>query len=124
MDGAVAVLVQLRVGGQRARLVDETLPGRFGLLGQETTGPGGFAKALRTVPVVLDIADEVAKLARPDAWIVDFTNPVGIVTRALLDAGHRAVGLCNSRSGSSAGSPHASGSSRTGCGSATSASTT
>ena len=95
VDGAVAVLVQLRVGGQRARLVDETLPGRFGLLGQETTGPGGFAKALRTVPVVLDIADAVAALARPDAWIVDFTNPVGIVTRALLDAGHRAVGLCN-----------------------------
>ena len=99
VDGAVAVLVQLRVGGQLARLVDETLPGRFGLLGQETTGPGGFAKALRTVPVVLDIADTVAKLARPDAWIVDFTNPVGIVTRALLDAGHRAVGLCNSAIG-------------------------
>ena len=99
VDGAVAVLVQLRVGGQQARLVDETLPGRFRLLGQETTGPGGFAKALRTVPVVLDIADTVAKLARPDAWIVDFTNPVGIVTRALLDAGHRAVGLCNSAIG-------------------------
>ena len=99
VDGAVAVLVQLRVGGQQARLVDETLPGRFGLLGQETTGPGGFAKALRTVPVVLEIADTVAKLARPDAWIVDFTNPVGIVTRALLDDGHRAVGLCNSAIG-------------------------
>jgi len=99
VDGAVAVLVQLRVGGQQARLVDETLPGRFGLLGQETTGPGGFAKALRTVPVVLEIADTVAKLGRPDAWIVDFTNPVGIVTRALIDAGHRAVGLCNSAIG-------------------------
>jgi 6-phospho-beta-glucosidase len=95
VDGAAAVLVQLRVGGQRTRLVDETLPGRFGLLGQETTGPGGFAKALRTVPVVLDIADVVAARARPGAWIVDFTNPVGIVTRALLDSGHRAVGLCN-----------------------------
>ncbi len=95
VDGAEAVLVQLRVGGQRTRLVDETLPGRFGLLGQETTGPGGFAKALRTVPVVLGIADVVAKRAQPGAWIVDFTNPVGIVTRALLDAGHRAVGLCN-----------------------------
>jgi 6-phospho-beta-glucosidase len=99
VDGAAAVLVQLRVGGQQARLVDETLPGRFGLLGQETTGPGGFAKALRTVPVVLGIADTVAKLAQPDAWIVDFTNPVGIVTRALLDAGHRAIGLCNSAIG-------------------------
>jgi 6-phospho-beta-glucosidase len=95
VDGASAVLIQLRVGGQQARLVDETLPGKFGLLGQETTGPGGFAKALRTVPVVLDIADVVAERAGPDAWIVDFTNPVGIVTRALLDAGHRALGLCN-----------------------------
>lgn len=99
VDGADAVLVQLRVGGQHARLVDETLPGRFGLLGQETTGPGGFAKALRTVPVVLGIADTVRELAQPGAWIVDFTNPVGIMTRALLDAGHRAIGLCNSAIG-------------------------
>lgn len=60
----------------------------------ETTGAGGLAKALRTVPVVLDIADQVRRRA-PQAWIVDFTNPVGIVTRALLEAGHRAVGLCN-----------------------------
>lgn len=95
VEGAAAVLVQLRVGGQQARLVDETLPGRFGLLGQETTGPGGFAKALRTVPVVLDIAERVAARAAPGAWLVDFTNPVGIVVRALLDAGHRAIGLCN-----------------------------
>jgi 6-phospho-beta-glucosidase len=95
VDGAAAVLIQLRVGGQQARVVDETLPGKFGMLGQETTGPGGFAKGLRTVPVVLAIADVVRKLARPDAWIVDFTNPVGIVTRALLDDGHRALGLCN-----------------------------
>jgi 6-phospho-beta-glucosidase len=95
VEGASAVLLQLRVGGQLARLSDETLPGKFGLLGQETTGPGGFAKALRTVPVVLGIADVVAARAEPDAWIVDFTNPVGINTRALLEAGHRALGLCN-----------------------------
>jgi 6-phospho-beta-glucosidase len=95
VDGAAAVLVQLRIGGQQARLRDETLPGKFGLLGQETTGPGGFAKALRTVPVVLDIASVVAERAAPGAWIIDFTNPVGIVTRALLDEGHRALGLCN-----------------------------
>jgi 6-phospho-beta-glucosidase len=95
IDGASAVLVQLRIGGQTARLVDETLPNKRGVIGQETTGPGGFAKALRTVPVVLDIADEVRRRALPDAWIVDFTNPVGIVTRALLDEGHRAMGLCN-----------------------------
>ncbi|MGW0587620.1 6-phospho-beta-glucosidase [Streptosporangium sp. NPDC002607] len=92
--GAGAVLLQLRVGGQAARDVDETLPLECGCVGQETTGAGGLAKALRTVPVVLDIAEKVAKHA-PDAWIVDFTNPVGIVTRALLEAGHRAIGLCN-----------------------------
>ena len=57
VEGAAAVLLQLRVGGQLARLGDETIPGRFGLIGQETTGPGGFAKALRTVPVVLGIAE-------------------------------------------------------------------
>jgi 6-phospho-beta-glucosidase len=91
VDGASFVLLQIRVGGQQARLRDETVPLRCGCIGQETTGAGGFAKAMRTVPVVLDIAERAA----PDAWIVDFTNPVGIVTRALLDAGHRAVGLCN-----------------------------
>jgi 6-phospho-beta-glucosidase len=95
VEGADAVLLQLRVGGQAARRVDETLPLQCGCIGQETTGWGGLAKALRTVPVVLDIADVIAKHAKPDAWIIDFTNPVGIVTRALLDAGHRAVGLCN-----------------------------
>jgi 6-phospho-beta-glucosidase len=95
VDGADVVLLQLRVGGQAARLVDETVPLKCDCVGQETTGWGGLAKALRTVPVVLDIAEVVAKHAKPDAWIVDFTNPVGIVTRALLDAGHRAVGLCN-----------------------------
>ncbi|MFE3450163.1 6-phospho-beta-glucosidase [Nonomuraea sp. NPDC059194] len=92
--GAQAVLFQLRVGGQAAREVDETLPLRCGCVGQETTGAGGLAKALRTVPVVLELAERVREHA-PEAWIVDFTNPVGIVTRALLDAGHRAIGLCN-----------------------------
>ena len=95
IDGADFVLIQLRVGGQAARLVDETLPPRFGVVGQETTGAGGFAKALRTVPLVLELAELTAKRAAPGAWIVDFTNPVGIVTQALLDQGHRAVGLCN-----------------------------
>jgi 6-phospho-beta-glucosidase len=94
VDGAAAVLIQLRVGGQAARMVDESLPLRCGCIGQETTGFGGLAKALRTVPVVLEIADRVRRLA-PEAWIVDFTNPVGIVTKALLDAGHKAVGLCS-----------------------------
>ncbi|MFI2072699.1 6-phospho-beta-glucosidase [Streptomyces triculaminicus] len=93
-DGADAVLLQLRVGGQAARHQDETWPLECGCVGQETTGAGGLAKALRTVPVVLDIAERVRR-RNPAAWIVDFTNPVGIVTRALLTAGHRAVGLCN-----------------------------
>ncbi len=95
VEGAGAVLLQLRVGGQATRHRDETWPLEFCCIGQETTGAGGFAKALRTVPVVLDVAARVRELAAPDAWIIDFTNPVGIVTRALLDAGHRAIGLCN-----------------------------
>jgi 6-phospho-beta-glucosidase len=99
LDQAVAeatvVVIQLRVGGQAARLVDETLPLQCGCVGQETTGAGGLGKALRTVPVILEIAERISGLAAKDAWILDFTNPVGIVTRALLDHGHRAVGLCN-----------------------------
>ena len=95
LEGADFVVVQLRIGGQAARHVDETLPVGYGCLGQETVGAGGFAKALRTVPVVLGLAEEMAARANPGAWLVDFTNPVGIVTQALLDEGHRAVGLCN-----------------------------
>jgi 6-phospho-beta-glucosidase len=94
-EGASMVLVQLRVGGQAARLQDETLPLRCDCLGQETTGAGGLAKALRTVPVMLDVAERI-RAVNPSAWIIDFTNPVGIVTRALLEAGHtRVVGLCS-----------------------------
>ncbi len=95
LDGAGAVLLQLRIGGQAARHHDETWPLEYGCIGQETTGAGGFAKALRTIPVVLDIAERARARAADGAWIIDFTNPVGIVTRALLDAGHRAIGLCN-----------------------------
>ncbi|MFD6239644.1 6-phospho-beta-glucosidase [Streptomyces diastaticus] len=94
VEGADAVLLQLRVGGQAARQRDESWPLECGCVGQETTGAGGLAKALRTVPVVLDMAERVRR-TNPDAWIIDFTNPVGIVTRALLRAGHKAVGLCN-----------------------------
>ena len=95
LEGADFVIVQLRVGGQAARLQDETIPLGFGCIGQETTGPGGFAKALRTVPVVLDLAEETAERGAPGVWFVDFTNPTGLVTQALLDHGHRALGLCN-----------------------------
>ena len=95
IDGAEYVVVQLRVGGNQARYRDETIPPRFGCIGQETTGPGGFAKALRTVPVVLELAELTARRGAPGAWFVDFTNPTGLVTQALLDQGHRAIGLCN-----------------------------
>ncbi|GFH80264.1 MULTISPECIES: 6-phospho-beta-glucosidase [Streptomyces diastaticus group] len=94
VEGTDAVLLQLRVGGQAARQRDESWPLECGCVGQETTGAGGLAKALRTVPVVLNMAERVRR-TNPDAWIIDFTNPVGIVTRALLRAGHKAVGLCN-----------------------------
>ncbi|HEY0388214.1 MAG TPA: 6-phospho-beta-glucosidase [Gaiellales bacterium] len=93
--GASFVLVQLRVGGLQARLRDETIPPEFGCIGQETTGPGGFAKALRTIPVVLGIADDTARLGADGAWLLDFTNPAGLVTQALADHGHHAIGLCN-----------------------------
>jgi 6-phospho-beta-glucosidase len=95
IEGADFVVVQLRVGGNQARYQDETIPVRFGCIGQETTGPGGFAKALRTVPVVLELAELTAERGAPGAWFVDFTNPTGLVTQALVDHGHRALGLCN-----------------------------
>jgi len=99
LDDAVAdsrfVVTQIRVGGQKARLRDEQIPLQFGLIGQETTGAGGFAKALRTIPKILEIAGRVRALA-PDATVVNFTNPSGIITETLLrHGGVRAVGLCN-----------------------------
>ena len=94
-EGADAILFQLRIGGQAARQRDETWPLDCGCVGQETTGAGGLAKALRTVPVILDLAERSSRRASPSAFLIDFTNPVGIVTRALLSAGYRAVGLCN-----------------------------
>src|SRR5512141_1229493 len=95
LEGANFVIVQLRVGGNKARFKDETIPLEFDCIGQETTGAGGFAKALRTVPIVLELAELTAEIGAPGAWFVDFTNPTGLVTQALLDHGHRALGLCN-----------------------------
>lgn len=95
VSGARFVVVQIRVGGQAARLADERLGVAFGMVGQETTGVGGFAKALRTIPALLDVARAVEAHA-PEAILVNFTNPVSIVTEALL--GHAKVpviGLCN-----------------------------
>lgn len=89
------VLTQFRVGQLPARAADERLGLKYDLIGQETTGVGGFAKALRTIPVMLDIARRVEKLA-PDAWIINFTNPAGIVTEAVSRyTKAKIIGLCN-----------------------------
>ena len=95
--GAHYVITQLRVGGMQARREDEYLGHRHGLIGQETTGVGGMAKALRTIPVVLNIARDMEELA-PDALLVNFTNPSGLVTEALSRYAPDlpAVGVCNS----------------------------
>jgi len=93
--GADYVFAQIRVGGMAARIRDEKIPLKHGLLGQETTGAGGFMNALRTVPVMLDIAHRIEALA-PDAWLLNFSNPSGIVAEALLNHTNvKMVGLCN-----------------------------
>ncbi len=95
LQGADFVVVQIRVGGWQGRHEDIQLGLRHGLIGQETTGVGGFAKALRSVPVVLDIARRVEEIC-PDAWLLNFTNPAGLVTEAVLKHGReKCVGLCN-----------------------------
>ncbi len=95
LEGADYVITQLRVGGMAARLVDETIPPRYGVIGQETVGPGGFAKALRTVPVMLDIVHDMVRLA-PHARLINFTNPSGLITEAIWrETGLQAIGLCN-----------------------------
>lgn len=97
--GAAFVFSQFRVGGQAVRHADELLARRWNLVGQETTGVGGFAKGLRTIPVALQVQRAVAEHARPDAWLINFTNPAGMVTEALLTHGvgepPRVIGLCN-----------------------------
>lgn len=93
------VITQIRVGGMQARVLDERIPLRYDVVGQETTGPGGFAKALRTIPVMLDIASDIERLA-PNAWLINFTNPSGLITEALLTHSHvKTIGLCNSPTG-------------------------
>jgi 6-phospho-beta-glucosidase len=95
LPGASFVVTQLRVGGIPARIKDERVPLRHGVIGQETTGPGGFAKALRTIPVMVGICRDIEELA-PGAWLVNFTNPSGIVTEAVSrHTRTRIVGLCN-----------------------------
>ncbi|HUT52957.1 MAG TPA: 6-phospho-beta-glucosidase [bacterium] len=95
VKGARFVIAQIRVGGNAARREDELLGARHGLIGQETTGVGGFAKALRTVPAMLDIC-KVIERESPRAFLVNFTNPSGLVTEAVLKHSKvRAIGLCN-----------------------------
>lgn len=90
------VTTQLRVGQLKARAKDESIPLSYGFLGQETNGAGGLFKGLRTIPVILEIADEMAELC-PNAWLINFTNPVGMVMEALTRySKHRKfIGLCN-----------------------------
>ena len=95
INGSRFVVSQIRVGGMAAREHDEQLGREFGLIGQETVGVGGFANALRTIPVALDIATDVARHA-PDAMLLNFTNPAGLVTEAICRYGDvPAIGLCN-----------------------------
>ncbi|MEN6566729.1 MAG: 6-phospho-beta-glucosidase [Veillonellales bacterium] len=93
--GADFVVTQFRVGGLDARARDERFPLKYGVLGQETTGPGGFTKALRTIPVILDICQDMADIC-PDAWLINFTNPAGLITESVLRYTQiKCIGLCN-----------------------------
>lgn len=96
LAGADFVFSAMRVGGLEGRTADERIALDLGLLGQETTGPGGVGYGLRTVPVALDVARRVRRLA-PDAWVINFTNPAGLVTQAMQSVlGDRVVGICDS----------------------------
>jgi 6-phospho-beta-glucosidase len=96
LKGADFVTTQFRVGLLDARAKDEKIPLKYGVLGQETNGPGGLFKGLRTIPVILDICRDMEKLC-PNAWLINFTNPAGMVTEAVLRYSNikKVVGLCN-----------------------------
>jgi 6-phospho-beta-glucosidase len=95
LDGADFVTTQLRVGQLEARTWDEKIPLEYGVIGQETTGPGGMMKAFRTIPVLLDICRDMEELA-PKAWLLNFTNPAGMVTEAIHKYSPiQTIGLCN-----------------------------
>src|SRR3954465_3537862 len=99
LDGADFVFCAIRVGKLEGRVVDERVPLDEGVVGQETTGPGGLCFALRTVPVMVELARRVAERA-PQAWFVNFTNPAGLVTEAIrAELGDRALGICDSPAG-------------------------
>ncbi|KRE49751.1 6-phospho-beta-glucosidase [Paenibacillus sp. Soil724D2] len=97
--GADFVSTQMRVGLLQARIWDETIPLKYGVIGQETTGPGGMLKAFRTIPALLDICKDMEELC-PDAWMLNFTNPAGMVTEAVNKYSKiKAIGLCNAPTG-------------------------
>ena len=96
LDGASFVFAQVRPGGMEGRIRDEKIPLKYGLLGQETTGAGGFMQALRTVPVIMDLAADMKRLSTGDAWLINFSNPSGIIAEAVLNlTDTNMVGLCN-----------------------------
>jgi 6-phospho-beta-glucosidase len=95
IEGADFVSTQMRVGMMEARARDESIPLQYNVIGQETTGPGGMMKALRTIPVLLDVCRDIEELA-PNAWLLNFTNPAGMVTEAIHKYSKvRSIGLCN-----------------------------
>src|SRR5215207_8690659 len=99
VEGADYVFCAIRSGQLEGRVVDESVPLSLGVLGQETTGPGGICFALRTIPVMVALAQTIAERA-PGAWLINFTNPAGMVTEAVQQVlGERVVGVCDSPSG-------------------------
>ena len=95
LKNASFVIAQIRVGGLDAREKDERIPLKYDVIGQETTGPGGFFKALRTIPVMLSICHDMEEVCK-DAWLINFTNPSGIITEAILkNTRVKCIGLCN-----------------------------
>ncbi|MGO4276043.1 6-phospho-beta-glucosidase, partial [Paenibacillus sp. TAF58] len=99
LEGADFVSTQMRVGLLQARIWDEAIPLKYGVIGQETTGPGGMLKAFRTIPALLDICKDMEELC-PDAWMLNFTNPAGMVTEAVNKYSKiKAIGLCNAPTG-------------------------
>nr|WP_306766022.1 hypothetical protein [Paenibacillus sp. IHB B 3415] len=96
LENADFVTTQFRVGLLEARIKDEMIPLKHGMIGQETNGAGGMLKAFRTIPVVLEIVEDMKELC-PEAWLINFTNPAGMVTEAVLRYGQweKVIGLCN-----------------------------
>lgn len=95
LDGVDFVVTQVRVGGMAARALDEKIPLKYDIIGQETTGPGGMFKALRTIPPMLEVARTVERVA-PNAFILNYTNPSGIITEAVSrHTNARIIGLCS-----------------------------